>query len=146
MIALCSRVLSAEVTVAGAAGGRQVVGALDGAGLLVLVGVHRGDGAEQAATVVRKVAELRVLAGEESVLTAGAGVLVVSQFTLCGDTSRGRRPSWAAAAPPAQARVLVEAVVDGLRARGVEVATGRFGADMQVSSVGDGPFTVLVHA
>lgn len=145
MIALCSRVLSADVTVTGREGEREVVGALVGPGLLVLVGVHRGDGAEQVATVVRKVAELRVLAGEESVLSAGAGVLVVSQFTLCGDTSRGRRPSWSSAAPPEQARALVEAVVDGLRARGVEVATGRFGADMQVSSVGDGPFTVLVH-
>lgn len=145
MIALCSRVLGADVTVAGRDGEREVVGALVGPGLLVLVGVHRGDGPEQVATMVRKVAELRVLAGQESVLSAGAGVLVVSQFTLCGDTSRGRRPSWSAAAPPEQARGLVEAVVDGLRARVVEVATGRFGADMQVSSVGDGPFTVLVH-
>lgn len=73
-------------------------------------------------------------------------MLLVSQFTLCGDTSRGRRPSWAAAAPPEEARPLVDAVAAGLRSRRVEVTTGRFGADMQVAAVGDGPVTVLVHA
>lgn len=140
MIAQLSRVLWAAVSVDGAE-----VGALAGPGLLVLLGVHRGDGTAEVATVVRKIAELRILRGDESVLTAGAGVLLVSQFTLCGDTSRGRRPSWAAAAPPEEARPLVDAVADGLRSRRVEVTTGRFGADMQVAAVGDGPVTVLVH-
>ena len=141
MRALLSRVTSASVSVAG-----EVVGALDGPGLLVLLGVHAGDGAEQVATVVRKVAELRVLRAEQSVAGTGCGVLVVSQFTLCGDTSRGRRPSWSAAARPELARPLVDAVVAGLRDRGVPVTTGVFGADMTVASVGDGPFTVLVQA
>lgn len=141
MIAVVSRVLSASVTV-----GDEVVGALDGPGLLVLLGVHTGDGANQVTTVVRKIAELRVLREERSVHDTGAGVLVVSQFTLCGDTSRGRRPSWSAAAGPEDAAPLVHAVVSGLRERGVRVSSGRFGADMAVASVNDGPFTVLVRA
>lgn len=141
MIAVVSRVTSASVAVA-----EEVVGELSGPGLLVLLGVHSGDGAEQVATVVRKVAELRLLREEESVSTVGAGVLVVSQFTLCGDTAKGRRPSWSAAARPEVAAPLVEAVVAGLRGRGVPVATGVFGADMAVASVNDGPFTVLVQA
>jgi D-tyrosyl-tRNA(Tyr) deacylase len=141
MIAVLSRVASASVTVAGAVAGR-----LDDPGLLVLLGVHAEDGAQQVATVVRKIAELRVLRGEESVAGTGCAVLVVSQFTLCGDTSRGRRPSWSAAARPEAARPLVDAVVAGLRGRGVPVATGVFGADMAVTSIADGPFTVIVRA
>lgn len=141
MIALVSRVTSASVTVGG-----EVICALEGPGLLVLLGVHTSDGADQVATVVRKVAELRVLRGEQSVATTGCGVLVISQFTLCGDTSKGRRPSWSAAARPEVAEPLVDAVAAGLRERGVPVATGSFGADMAVASVNDGPFTVLVRA
>ncbi len=141
MIAVLSRVARASVTVAG-----EVVGRLDDPGLLVLLGVHAVDGAHQVETVVRKIAELRVLREEESVAGTGCGVLVVSQFTLCGDTSRGRRPSWSAAARPEAARPLVDAVVAGLRDRGVPVATGVFGADMAVASIADGPFTVIVRA
>lgn len=139
MRAVLSRVAAASVAVAG-----EVVGALDGPGLLVLVGVARDDDAGDAAHVARKVAELRLLRGDVSVTDAGAGVLVVSQFTLLGDARRGRRPSWSAAAPPEQARPLVEAVVAYLRSRGLVVATGVFGADMAVTSVGDGPVTVLL--
>lgn len=141
MRAVLQRVLRARVTVDG-----QVVGAIERPGLVALVGVARGDGAAEAETVVRKIAELRILRDEESVATAGAPVLVVSQFTLYGDTRKGRRPSWSAAAPGAEAEPLIDAVVAGLRARGVEVATGVFGAMMEVELVGDGPFTVLVEA
>ena len=96
--------------------------------------------------MVRKLAELRLLRDGHSVTDAGAPVLVVSQFTLCADTSRGRRPSFSGAAAPGPARALVAAVVTGLRQRSVTVATGRFGADMTVESVNDGPFTVLVRS
>jgi D-tyrosyl-tRNA(Tyr) deacylase len=120
-----------------------------GAGLLVLLGVHRDDpdregAAAAVATMARKLHELRILDGERSCAETGAPLLVVSQFTLYGDTRKGRRPSWSAAAPPERARPVVDAVVDALRARGATVATGVFGAAMAVESVNDGPFTVLV--
>ncbi len=134
------RVSRARVTVDG-----EETGALDGPGLLVLVGVTHGDGPDEAARLARKVAELRVLRGERSVLQEGAGVLLVSQFTLYGDTRRGRRPSWTAAAPGPVAEPLVDAVADALRAAGVPVATGRFGADMAVELVNDGPVTLLLE-
>jgi D-tyrosyl-tRNA(Tyr) deacylase len=124
----------------------ETVGAIDRPGLLALVGVAVNDGPEQAATVARKVADLRLLEGERSVLDAGAPVLVVSQFTLHADTRKGRRPSWGAAAPGPVAEPLVEAVVAALRARGVEVATGRFGAHMEIDLVADGPVTILLEA
>lgn len=141
MRAVIQRVLRACVTVEG-----RIVGEIRGPGLMVLLGVKRGDGPEQAATVARKIAELRILEGEASVSEAGAPVLVVSQFTLYGDTRKGRRPSWSQAAPGPEAEPLVDAVVADLRGRGLEVATGRFGAMMQVELVNDGPFTVLVEA
>lgn len=122
----------------GAGGARQ--------GLVVLLGVQRGDGAEQVATVARKIAELRILDDERSALDAGAPILVISQFTLYGDTRKGRRPSWAHAAPGDEAEPLVDAVVADLRGRGLHVETGQFGAMMEVSLVNDGPFTVLVEA
>ena len=122
----------------GAGGARQ--------GLVVLLGVQRGDGSEQVATVARKIAELRILDDERSALDAGAPILVISQFTLYGDTRKGRRPSWAHAAPGEEAEPLVDAVVADLRGRGLHVETGQFGAMMEVSLVNDGPFTVLVEA
>lgn len=140
MRAVAARVASASVRVDG-----EVVGAIDGPGLLVLVGVHRADTAADASAMARKLHELRILAGERSCAELGAPLLVVSQFTLYGDTRKGRRPTWQAAAPPDTARPLVDAVVADLRARGARVATGVFGADMAVSSVNDGPFTVLVE-
>ena len=115
-------------------------------GLVVLLGVQRGDGPEQVATVARKIAELRILDGELSAADAGAPILVISQFTLYGDTRKGRRPTWAHAAPGEEAEPLVEAVVADLRGRGLHVETGQFGAMMEVSLVNDGPFTVLVEA
>ena len=141
MRAVLQRVRRARVTV-----GEETVGEIMREGLLALVGVARGDGPTAVETLVRKIAELRILPGETSVAEAGAPVLVVSQFTLYGDTRKGRRPSWSHAAPGEEAEPLVDAVVAGLRARGIEVATGRFGAMMQVELVNDGPFTVIVEA
>nr|WP_298801179.1 D-aminoacyl-tRNA deacylase [uncultured Pseudokineococcus sp.] len=125
----------------------EVVGAVDppgGQALVLLVGVARDDGPEQVAALVRKASELRVLRGDASAVDVGAPVLVVSQFTLQGDTRKGRRPSWSAAAPGDVAEPLVDAVVAGLRERGLEVATGRFGADMAVELVNDGPVTLVL--
>ncbi|MFC8599005.1 MULTISPECIES: D-aminoacyl-tRNA deacylase [unclassified Isoptericola] len=140
MRAVVQRVTRASVTVDG-----EVVGAIDRPGLLALVGVTHEDGAADVATVARKIAELRILRDERSAADAGAPVLVVSQFTLYGDTRKGRRPTWNAAAPGPVAEPLVDAVVADLRARGLEVATGRFGADMAVDLVNDGPVTILVE-
>lgn len=134
-----TRVLSASVTVDG-----DVVGAIDGPGLLVLLGISAEDTVAQTDTMARKLHELRILRDEMSCATAGAPLLVVSQFTLYGDTRKGRRPSWTAAARPEVAEPLVDAVVAALRTRGARVETGRFGAMMTVASVNDGPFTVLV--
>jgi D-tyrosyl-tRNA(Tyr) deacylase len=138
--AVAARVTRADVTVEG-----EVVGAIDEPGLLVLLGIHADDDAAKAVAMARKLHELRILRDEESCATANAPLLVVSQFTLYGDTKKGRRPSWTRAARPAVAEPLVDAVVAELRGRGATVATGRFGAMMAVSSVNDGPFTVLVE-
>ncbi|RKT53413.1 D-tyrosyl-tRNA(Tyr) deacylase [Saccharothrix australiensis] len=135
-----ARVTEAEVTVDG-----ERVGAIDEPGLLVLLGIHVEDTAEKAPLMARKLHELRVLRDEQSCATTGAPLLVVSQFTLYGETRRGRRPSWTAAARPEDAEPLVEAVVRELRRKGARVETGRFGAMMSVRSANDGPFTVLVE-
>ncbi|WP_130346976.1 D-aminoacyl-tRNA deacylase [Herbihabitans rhizosphaerae] len=140
MRAVVARVTEASVTVDG-----ETVGAIDEPGLLVLLGVHKDDTADAATVMARKLHELRVLRDEQSCATAGAPLLVVSQFTLYGDTRKGRRPSWISAARPETAEPLVDAVVAALRARGAHVETGRFGAMMSVHSVNDGPFTVLVE-
>ena len=121
-----------------------VVGAIDRPGLLALVGVTHSDGPEQVALTARKIADLRILEGERSVLDEGAPVLVVSQFTLHADTRKGRRPSWNAAAPGPVAEPVVEQVVQALRDKGIEVATGRFGAHMEIEMVADGPVTILL--
>jgi len=137
--AVLQRVLRADVAVDG-----EVVGAIERPGLLVLLGVTHDDGPQQVERMARRIAGLRVLRDERSVVEAGAPVLVVSQFTLYGDTRKGRRPSWSAAAPGAVAEPVVEAVVRALRAEGVEVATGTFGATMAVSLVNDGPVTLIL--
>ena len=141
MRAVLQRVTRASVTVAG-----DLVGAISRPGLVALVGVTHDDGPAQVERLARKIAELRILREEESVLDAGAPVLVVSQFTLYADNRKGRRPSWSAAAPGPVAEPLVDAVVAALRSRGVEVATGLFGADMAVELINDGPVTVLLEA
>lgn len=135
--------LSASVTVEGPDGG--TVGEIDEPGLLVLLGVAVEDTVAIADTMARKLHELRILRDELSCATTGAPLLVVSQFTLYGDTRKGRRPSWTAAARPEVAEPIVDAVVDALRVRGARVATGRFGAAMTVVSENDGPFTVIVE-
>lgn len=142
MRALIQRVNGASVTVAD-----QLVGQVQGAGLLVLLGVTHTDGAAQVQKVAAKIAGLRLFEGEKSVSEIGGSVLVVSQFTLYGDTKKGRRPSWVAAAPGPVAEPLVDAVVKELReTHGLPVETGVFGANMQVSLTNDGPVTVLVEA
>jgi D-tyrosyl-tRNA(Tyr) deacylase len=138
--AVVQRVTRAAVRVEGA-----VVGAVDRPGLAVLVGVTHDDDASVARALARKVAGLRVLAGEQSALDAQAPVLVVSQFTLYADTRKGRRPSWSAAAPGPVAEPLVAAVVAELRDLGLDVATGVFGAEMAIDLALDGPMTILVE-
>ena len=135
------RVSSARVEVAG-----RLVGAIDRPGLLILVGVTHGDTEAVAARLAEKVWNLRILAGERSCADVGAPILVVSQFTLYADTRKGRRPSWSAAAPRAISEPLVEDFVSSLRALGAEVATGAFGADMQVSLINDGPVTMIMDS
>lgn len=141
MRAVIQRVNRAAVSVDG-----QVVGAIDRPGLLALVGVTHDDGAAQVALVARKIADLRLLEGELSVTDAAAPVLVVSQFTLYADTRKGRRPSWNQAAGADVAEPLVQAVVEDLRSRGLEVATGQFGAHMVIDMQADGPVTIELEA
>ncbi|WP_020671843.1 D-aminoacyl-tRNA deacylase [Amycolatopsis nigrescens] len=146
MRAVVARVTEASVTDQDAGDAEDAtVGAITEPGLLVLLGIHADDTAEKAATMARKLHELRILRDEQSCASTGAPLLVVSQFTLYGDTRKGRRPSWTAAARPEAAEPLVRSVVAELRARGATVSTGTFGAMMAVRSVNDGPFTVLVE-
>jgi D-tyrosyl-tRNA(Tyr) deacylase len=140
--AVVSRVSSAAVTVDGV-----VVGEI-GPGLLSLVGVGHADDAATARLLARKLHELRIFAGPDGAVSASdlaLPVLVVSQFTLYADTRKGRRPSWSEAATGEVAEPLVEEVVTELRRRGCTVATGVFGARMQVASVNDGPMTLLLE-
>ncbi|HEY0400550.1 MAG TPA: D-aminoacyl-tRNA deacylase [Blastococcus sp.] len=142
MRAVVSRVSTAAVVVDG-----HTVGEI-GPGLLSLVGVGREDDDVAARVLARKIHELRVFPTEDGARSAsdlGLPVLVVSQFTLYADTRKGRRPSWQDAAPGEVAEPLVEAVVEELRGRGCTVATGIFGARMKVSSVNEGPMTLLLE-
>ncbi|RIJ76237.1 D-tyrosyl-tRNA(Tyr) deacylase [Nakamurella silvestris] len=139
MRAVVSRVTRASVVV-----GDEVVGRIEEPGLLVLLGVTHTDDASVATRMAGKIHELRILRGEESLAGTGSPALVVSQFTLYGETAKGRRPSWSAAAPGAVAETLVDAVVTDLRSLGCRVETGRFAADMAVTSINDGPFTVII--
>jgi len=144
MRGLVQRVRSASVTVAG-----EVVGSI-GQGLCVLVGVTHDDVPDHARKLAEKIWHLRVMDDEAGVMNRSVAdttreVLVVSQFTLYGDTSAGRRPSWIAAARPGHAEPLVQAVVDHLRSLGATVATGRFRTEMLVAIENDGPVTVLLE-
>lgn len=144
MIAVVQRVTRACVRVEGA-----VVGRID-AGMVVLLGVLRPDTEADAARLAERVAGFRFFADEEdrmnrAALEVGAGVLVVSQFTLAADGRKGRRPSFDAAAPPDRAEPLYERFVEALRALGLRVETGRFGARMEVELVGDGPVTFVLR-
>ncbi|WP_066368756.1 D-aminoacyl-tRNA deacylase [Herbidospora mongoliensis] len=139
MRAVVQRVSHASVTVDG-----TVVGAIDEPGLMVLVGVTHTDGPAEAAKLAAKLWGLRILEGEKSCSDISAPLLVISQFTLYADTKKGRRPTWQAAAPGPVAEPLVIAVVDELRKLGARVETGRFGADMKVSLLNDGPITLVI--
>ena len=139
MKAVLTRVSEASVTVDG-----EVVGSITN-GVLALVGIGRDDTPDAWQTMVRKIAELRILPGERSVSEVGAPVLLVSQFTLLGRTAKGRRPSWSDAAPGEVAKMVMEKIAAGLRERGIVVEEGRFGAMMSVASVNEGPVTLLVE-
>ena len=148
MRVVLQRVSSARVEVEGA-----VVGDLGGPGLVALVGVTHGEGPTQVDWMARKIAGLRIFDGadgdetpgaERSVAEAGLPVLVVSQFTLYADVRKGRRPSWSAAAPAPVAEPLVDALAAALRAEGLTVASGTFGAHMMVHLVNDGPVTLVL--
>jgi D-tyrosyl-tRNA(Tyr) deacylase len=145
MRAVIQRVSEASVTVEG-----KVVGQI-GCGLLVLLGVGMGDQVAAATQMAEKIANMRIFADDDgrfnrSALDVGGAALVVSQFTLYADTRRGRRPSFSAAAPPEIAAPLVDAVVAALRARGMTVASGIFGAHMQVTLLNDGPVTIVLDS
>lgn len=152
MRAVLQRALGGSVTVDG-----RVIGSFDGPGLVMLVGVTHEDDAAAACRLADKAYDLRIfgaehasadqqegLAREVSAADLGLPVLVISQFTLYADTRKGRRPTWDAAAPGETAAPLVDAVAERLRERGATVATGRFGADMKVALVNDGPMTILI--
>ncbi|MCE9622474.1 MAG: D-tyrosyl-tRNA(Tyr) deacylase [Actinomycetia bacterium] len=156
MRGLVQRVTSASVTVVGGVVGGMVGGTTGevvgeiGAGLCVLVGVTHDDTIANARKLAEKIWNLRILDDADGVMNrsvadTGGQVLVVSQFTLYGDTSGGRRPSWIAAAKPEQAEPMVQAVIDHLRALGATVATGRFRTEMLVEINNDGPVTVLIE-
>jgi D-tyrosyl-tRNA(Tyr) deacylase len=138
--AVLQRASEASVSVDG-----TVVGRLPAPGLVVLVGVTHSDTAAAAVALARKVFYLRVLRDEKSCADIAAPLLIISQFTLYGETSKGRRPTWQAAAPGPVAEPLVAAFVAGLRELGAEVQTGIFGADMRVALVNDGPVTLIVE-
>ena len=142
MRAVVSRVDTAAVAVDG-----EIVGEI-GRGVLSLVGVGREDDARSARALARKIHELRIFPTEDGARSAadlGLPILVVSQFTLYADTRKGRRPSWDPAAPAETAEPLVEELIAELRRRGCAVETGTFGARMRVSSVNDGPMTLLLE-
>ncbi|MDH7570377.1 MAG: D-aminoacyl-tRNA deacylase [Armatimonadota bacterium] len=145
MRAVVQRVVRACVTAGG-----ELVGHI-GVGLVALIGVETGDGPEDAHYIAEKIAGLRVFEDAEGKMNRGVrevsgGVLVISQFTLLGDCRKGRRPSFTAAAPPQTGEALYQRVAELLRAQGIPVATGRFGAHMQVELVNDGPVTILLDS
>lgn len=144
MRVLLQRVSEARVRVDG-----EVVGAI-GRGFVVLVGVTHGDGQEQAAWLANKVAGLRIFEDDEGKMNlsldrVGGSVLVISQFTLYGDASKGRRPSWSAAARPEEAEPVVDYFIERLRAEALTVDTGVFGAHMEVEIHNDGPVTLMIE-
>ncbi|GAA1143651.1 D-aminoacyl-tRNA deacylase [Kribbella jejuensis] len=141
MRAVVQRVSQASVTVDG-----EVVGAIDGPGLLILLGVTHDDTAEKAAALAAKIWTLRILEGERSAADEQAPILAISQFTLYADTRKGRRPSWSAAAPGPVSEPLYDAFCTALQDLGAKVERGIFGADMKVALVNDGPVTLILDA
>lgn len=149
MRVILQRARGASVTIPGP-DGPETVGTFSGPGLVALVGITHGDDDDTAIALAEKTAGLRIMAdatrSEVSCLDLGAPVLVVSQFTLYGDVRKGRRPSWSQAAPGEESEPIVAAYARHLRELGLEVPTGRFGADMQVSLVNDGPVTLILDS
>lgn len=141
MRCIVQRATRASVTVAG-----EVLGSFDEPGLVLLVGVTHSDTSLEAEALARKVFRLRIMDGEQSAEDLDAPIMVISQFTLYGDTRKGRRPSWLAAAGGAAAEPLVDHVIATLRSAGARVETGRFGADMAVELVNDGPMTLVLDS
>jgi D-aminoacyl-tRNA deacylase len=139
--AVVQRVLQASVAVDG-----KVVGEIAGPGLLVLLGVTHVDGAQEVTWMARKIWELRILRQEKSASDLDAPILVISQFTLYGDARKGRRPTWNAAAPGTVSEPVYAQLCEELQRLGATVARGRFGADMQVSLVNDGPVTLVLDS
>jgi D-aminoacyl-tRNA deacylase len=144
MRAVIQRVRRARVTV-----GDDVTGEIQ-QGLLILLGIHQTDSVEQSRWLAEKIAGLRIFEDSSGKMNVGVedvrgAILVVSQFTLYGDCQKGRRPSFISAAPPPVAEPLYEEFINGLRLLGIPVSTGRFGADMQVELVNDGPVTLIVE-
>ena len=140
MRAVVQRVSQASVAVDG-----TITGSFDGPGLVVLLGVTHDDTEQKAATLAKKVWELRILHGERSASDLHAPLLVVSQFTLYADLRKGRRPSWSAAAPGPVSEPLYDAFCDALRTLGADVTTGVFGAQMEIALSNDGPVTIWVE-
>jgi D-aminoacyl-tRNA deacylase len=140
MRAVVQRARAAAVVVGG-----ERTGGFEGPGLVVLLGVTHSDTSDDAARLARKIWELRILDGERSASDVGAPVLVVSQFTLYADLTKGRRPSWSAAAPGSVSQPLYDDFCAALRGLGAVVSTGVFGAHMDVSLTNDGPVTVIVE-
>lgn len=138
---VAQRVRNAQVSV-----NEEVIGRIDAPGLLLLVGVTHSDTVAEADRLAEKVWRLRILPGETSCADRQAPILAISQFTLYANTRKGRRPSWSAAAPGSRAEPLFDAFVDALRDRGAHVETGRFGAEMAVSLVNEGPMTVILDS
>ncbi|GAA0599436.1 D-tyrosyl-tRNA(Tyr) deacylase [Kribbella sandramycini] len=141
MRAVVQRVSSASVTVEGA-----MVGAIDGPGLLILLGVTHDDTPATAQALAAKIWTLRILDGERSAADEQAPILAISQFTLYADTRKGRRPSWSAAAPGPVSEPLYDAFCTALEGLGAKVERGRFGAHMEVALVNDGPVTLILDA
>jgi D-tyrosyl-tRNA(Tyr) deacylase len=141
MRAVLQRASRASVSVDG-----KEVGRLDGPGLVALVGVTHDDGPAEVAWLARKIRDLRIMRHERSVAELAAGVLVVSQFTLYGDARKGRRPTWAAAAPGPVSEPLYDALCAELARLGTHVERGVFGARMSLELVNDGPMTVLLDS
>lgn len=145
MRALVQRVSEASVIVDG-----EVIGEIGG-GVLILICAMQGDGEAQADKLAAKIAKMRIFRDDDgrmnrSLLDAGGAALVVSQFTLAADTSRGNRPGFSTAAPPEEGERLYEYFATQMATQGVSVATGRFGADMAVALVNDGPVTIWMEA
>jgi D-tyrosyl-tRNA(Tyr) deacylase len=139
MRAILQRVTSASVSVDG-----EVVGHIGERGLVVLLGVTHDDGPQQVDWMARKIRDLRIMREEKSIADLGAPVLLVSQFTLYGEATKGRRPTWQAAAPAEISEPIYERVRDALVEAGTQVETGVFGADMAVELVNDGPVTLIL--